>query len=110
MGSRAVVMFVTRVQHLAPEEIAGAILLVVVLALALVRSGPITELFESPYSTPAPGGGPARQIVPDATPSPASVAPIERRISAAFPVNVPGSHGLHPSKLAGLITSPATKL
>ena len=63
-------MDVTRFQHFAPEEIAAAILLVVVVAFALVLPGPISQLFESPYSTPAPGGGPARLIVgPNASPS-----------------------------------------
>jgi hypothetical protein len=71
-GLRAVVIDVTRFQHLAPEEIAGALLLVIAIAVAVMIPGPISELFESPYSTPAPGGGPARQIVPGPTGSPAS--------------------------------------
>ena len=75
---------VKRFQHLAPEEIAGAIFLVLAIAIALVRSGPIAQLFEDPYSTPAPGGGPARQIVP-ATPSPASVI-VEGAIGVGFPL------------------------
>jgi hypothetical protein len=87
-GSRAVVILVTRFQHLAPEEIAGAVLLVVVLAVALLRPGPISQLFESPYSTPAPGGGPARQIVPDPTASPASGVPGERVIGVGLPTVV----------------------
>ena len=63
-GPRCVVVDVTRFQQLAPEEIAAAILLVVAVAFAIMLPGPISQLFESPYSTPAPGGGPARQIVP----------------------------------------------
>ena len=83
---RAVVIVVTRFQHLAPEEIAGAVLLVVVLAFALLRPGPISQLFESPYSTPAPGGGPARQLVPAATASPASFIKVDRAIGIGLPV------------------------
>jgi len=62
---------VARLAHLAPEEIAGAALLAFVLALALIRPGPISDLFEPPYATPAPGGGPARLLVPE--PSPATL-------------------------------------
>jgi hypothetical protein len=76
---------VTRLQHLAPEEIAAGVLLVVVLAFALLRPGPISQLFESPYSTPAPGGGPARQIVPGPTASPASGVAGERVIGFGVP-------------------------
>jgi len=61
---------VTRFQHLAPEEIAAAVLLVLVLAFAALRPGAISQLFESPYSTPAPGGGPARLLVPEASSTP----------------------------------------
>ncbi len=56
---------VRRLSHLAPEEIAGLVLLVVVLAFAAARSAAITDLFDSPYATPAPGGGPARELVPE---------------------------------------------
>ena len=54
-----------RLAHLAPEEILGAALLAVVIALAAVRAPALGHLFESPYATPAPGGGPARLIVPE---------------------------------------------
>jgi hypothetical protein len=76
---------VTRLSHLSVEEIAGAVLLVVVLLVALARPGPIAQLFESPYSTPAPGGGPARQLVPAATSSPASGVPDQRSIGVGLP-------------------------
>jgi hypothetical protein len=79
-------MVVTRFEHLAPEEIAGAFLLVVALVFAVLHPGPISQLFESPYSTPAPGGGPARQIVPDPTASPVSGLPAYRAIGVGFPV------------------------
>jgi hypothetical protein len=78
----------SRLAHLSPEEIAGAFLLVLVLALALIRPAPITRLFDSPYATPAPGGGPARQIVPAATASPASGIPADRRIGFGLPIIV----------------------
>jgi len=55
---------VARLSRFAPEEIVGTALLVVVLGLALIRPAPIGELFEAPFATPAPGGGPARVIVP----------------------------------------------
>ncbi len=84
-------MVVGRWQHLAPEEIAGMVLLAAVLVLALLRSGPISQLFESPYSTPAPGGGPGRQVVP-AAPSPASVVPSYRVIGANFPLAPDPAH------------------
>ncbi len=61
-----------RLSRLAPEEIAGAVLLALVLLLVAVRPGPVARLFESPFSTPDPGGGPARELVPP-TPSPVTV-------------------------------------
>ncbi len=54
----------SRFSHLAPEEIAAGVLLVLVLAFAVFRPGAIPALFESPFATPAPGGGPALQLVP----------------------------------------------
>lgn len=57
-----------RLSHFAPEEIAGLALLVLVLAFAAMRPGAITRVFESPYATPAPGGGPARHLVPETWP------------------------------------------
>ena len=78
---------VTRIQHLAPEEIAGAIFLAVAILVAVMSPGPIAHLFESPYSTPAPGGGPARKII-EPTPSPASLIPSYRYISGAVPLPV----------------------
>lgn len=63
-----------RLSHLAPEEIIGLVLLAVVLTLAAVRPSAITELLEPPYATPAPGGGPARELVPERpAPSPATL-------------------------------------
>jgi hypothetical protein len=87
-GRPVVVIDVTRFEHLAPEEIVATLLLVVVLAFALFRPGPISQLFESPYSTPAPGGGPARQILAP-TASPVSEIPRERAIGVGFPVSDP---------------------
>lgn len=57
-----------RLERFSADELAAAILLVVVIGLALVRADVITEIFEPPYATPAPGGGPARQIVPSSSP------------------------------------------
>lgn len=57
-----------RFTHLAPEEIAGIALLVIVLALAAVRPAAITDMLQSPYATPVPEGGPARQLVPEGLP------------------------------------------
>ncbi len=54
-----------RLSRLAPEEIVGAVLLALALSLLVLRPGPVGQLFESPFATPAPGGGPARQLVPD---------------------------------------------
>lgn len=66
--------------RLAPEEIAGAVLLILALAVVALRPGSVTQLFESPYASPAPSRGPARLLVPDPTVAPASrvipVAPI----------------------------------
>jgi len=78
------VIDVTRFQHLAPEEIAGALLLVIAILVGVMVPGPISQLFESPYSTPAPGGGPARQLV-GPTASPASAVPADRVIGAGLP-------------------------
>jgi len=61
---------VARFSHLAPEEIVGTALLVLVLAFAAFRPAAITDPFASPFATPAPGGGPARQLVPDGRPAP----------------------------------------
>lgn len=55
-----------RLQRFAAEEIVAVVLLAVVIGLAFVRSDAIAEVFESPYATPAPEGGPARQLVPGA--------------------------------------------
>lgn len=61
-----------RLSRLSPEEIAGGVLLALVLLLVALRPGPVTQLLESPFSTPAPGGGPARELVPP-TPSPVTL-------------------------------------
>lgn len=58
----------SRFAHLSPEEIAGVILLVVVLAFVALRPSAITDAFGGPYATPAPGGGPARELVQEAMP------------------------------------------
>lgn len=61
--------YVTRLAYLAPEEIVGTFLLVLVLALVALWPASLTRHFESsPFATPAPGGGPARLIVPDTRP------------------------------------------
>ena len=44
-------------------------LLALVLAFVAIRPAAITDLFESPFATPAPGGGPARQLVPETRPA-----------------------------------------
>lgn len=59
---------VRRLSRFAPEEIAGIALLLIVLAFAALRPAAITDVFESPYATPAPEGGPARQLVPEGLP------------------------------------------
>jgi len=49
---------VGRLRQLAPEEIAGALLLAAVLVFVLLRPGAITDRFlVDPYATPVPGGG-----------------------------------------------------
>lgn len=60
----------SRLSHLAPEEIAAAILLALALGIAVLRPAALGQLLESPYATPAPGGGPAREIVPEVQPPP----------------------------------------
>lgn len=65
---------VGRLSRLAPEEIAAVVLLAVVLGVAALQPAAIGRLFESPYATPAPGGGPALEFLrPSPTPSPASI-------------------------------------
>lgn len=54
----------SRFWRLAPEEIVGALLLVLAIAFVAVRPTVITQRFEAPYATPAPEGGPARSLVP----------------------------------------------
>lgn len=75
-------LVMVRLSHLAPEEILGTILLVLALTVVALRPGPVTQLFETPFASPAPGGGPARQLVPDAPapPSPATLL-FQRRIA-----------------------------
>lgn len=59
-----------RFSRLAPEEIGGGLLLVVVLVAVALQPSAIGRIFESPYATPAPGN-PARMIVnATATPAP----------------------------------------
>jgi hypothetical protein len=69
-GARPDRSLMGRFSDLAPEEIAGAILLVLAIALVAVRPSAVTRLFESPYATPAPGGGPALQFLRSETPRP----------------------------------------
>ena len=57
-----------RLERFSAEEIVGIALLVVVIGLAAMRADAIAEVFESPYATPAPEGGPARLLVPGNTP------------------------------------------
>jgi len=61
---------VRRLSHLAPEEIAGAIILAILLAFLSLRPGAITRSFESPYATPAPGGGAGVQFLREPAPTP----------------------------------------
>ncbi len=64
----------SRLSRLAPEEIAAAVLLVLVLGIAALQPAAIGRLFESPFATPAPDGGPALEFLrPSPTPSPASL-------------------------------------
>ena len=53
-----------RLQRFAAEELVAVALLVFVIGLAVMRADAIAEVFESPYATPAPEGGPARLLVP----------------------------------------------
>lgn len=67
---------VKRLSRLAPEEIVGGLLFVLVLAFVAAQPRAVTRLFETPYATPAPGGGPAYSLLPSAgspSPSPADV-------------------------------------
>lgn len=57
-----------RLQRFAAEEIVAVVLLVAVIGLAFARADVIAEVFEPPYATPAPEGGPARQLVPNSPP------------------------------------------
>ena len=59
-----------RLAHLAPEEIVGTALLLAVLLFVAVRPTAVTQRFDQPYATPAPGGGAARLIVPESRPIP----------------------------------------
>lgn len=54
---------VKRLSRLAPEDIAGGVLLVVVLTFTVVRPAAIRELFESPLAAATPDGGPAAQLL-----------------------------------------------
>jgi hypothetical protein len=65
---------VHRLARFAPEELAGAALLLLILLFVAIHPGAITRQFASPYATPAPGGGPARQLVPESRPLPTSGA------------------------------------
>lgn len=67
-----------RLSRLAPEEIIGTVLLVLVLTFLAFRPATVTHLFETPFATPAPGGGPAREIVPDTGARPAPVTLVTR--------------------------------
>jgi hypothetical protein len=55
---------VPRLGRFSLEELIGLALLVVVLAFAAMRRDVIAEVLQPPYATPAPEGGPARQLVP----------------------------------------------
>lgn len=57
-----------RLSHFAPEEIVGSALLLIVLVFVALRPAAITQRFETPFATPAAGGGPARLIVPEGRP------------------------------------------
>ncbi len=59
-----------RLSHFAPEEIVGSTLLLVILVFVAIRPAVVTQRFESPFATPAPGGGPARLFVPESRPIP----------------------------------------
>jgi hypothetical protein len=60
---------VDRLSHFAPEEIVGAGLLLIVLLFVAIRPAAVTQQFESPFATPAPGGGPAQRLVPQGRPA-----------------------------------------
>ena len=57
-----------RLERFSAEEVVGIVLLVIVIGLAAMRADAIAEVFEPPYATPAPEGGPARQLVPGNAP------------------------------------------
>jgi hypothetical protein len=63
------VVEVDRLSRFAPEEIVGSALLVIVLLFVAMRPTAITHQFQSPYATPAPGGGPALRFVPQSRPA-----------------------------------------
>jgi hypothetical protein len=63
---------VRRLAHLAPEEIAGTLLLAVALVLVALRPAALTDRFVGePYATPVPGGGPGLQFLREGEPTPA---------------------------------------
>ena len=57
-----------RLAHFAPEEIVGTALLLAVLLFVALRPTAVMQRFDQPFATPAPGGGAARLIVPEARP------------------------------------------
>ncbi|MBI2773327.1 MAG: hypothetical protein HYX56_02395 [Chloroflexi bacterium] len=71
-----------RLSHLAPEEIAGALLLAAVLVFVALRPSAVTDRFMGePYATPVPGGGPGLQFLVERetpAPSPESILIIGR--------------------------------
>jgi hypothetical protein len=75
---------VDRLSRFAPEEIVGTGLLLIVLLFVAIRPAAVTQRFESsPFATPAPGGGPARQIVPQSRPiaSPPALLLFQRELA-----------------------------
>jgi hypothetical protein len=81
---------VKRLSRLAPEEIVGAVMLVAVIGLLLTRPAAVTELFESPFATPVPGGGPAVDLVRPDTPTPVPTINMFPRPTPATPDQAAG--------------------
>jgi len=95
-----------RLAHLAPEELAGIVLLALVLLLVALRPATVTEMFGSPYATPHPDGGPARELVPDPPPPAPSLGSLPTLRILSSPRAAPRADGLlvaDPKRCAGLV-------
>ncbi len=98
-----------RFSDLAPEEIAGAILLVLAIAFVAIRPAAVTRLFESPYATPAPGGGPGRLFFPSESATPAGASDGVSTGTAIHVVPLPPASllpGIGPVRIARVTPTP----